>query len=129
MTGPKPDYDQPLKWIAEGDPDGFLQLIARAQARWIRSLSPELLAKRRQADLVWEVELPNGQRCLIHIELQTKPEEAMEARIAEYSLRLWMRDKLPVHSIVIFFRPTSALPVSPFNWSWRQDGGYGYPFE
>jgi len=40
-----------------------------------------------------------------------------------------MRDKLPVYSIVIFFRPTGSLPTSPFNWSWKQDGGYGYPFE
>jgi len=88
MRHSKPDYDQPLKWMAESDPDGFLQLIAHAPVRWIRSLSPELPARRRQADLVWEVEGPDGQRWLIHIELQTKPEEFIEARITEYSLRL-----------------------------------------
>ena len=30
MATSKPDYDQPLKWLAERDPDGFLRLILKA---------------------------------------------------------------------------------------------------
>ncbi len=125
---PQPDYDQPLKAIFEADPDGVLELLAQP-VKWVKSRSPELPSRMRRADLVWEVERPGRQHGLLHIELQTQVEEHLDERVTEYSLRLWLRDKLPVRSMVIFFRPGGALPVSPFNWSWDAQGGYGYPFE
>jgi hypothetical protein len=66
MSTPQADYDQPLKWIAEHDPDGLLALLGqRATKR--KSLSTELPATMRRPDLVWEVERPNGQTGVIHL--------------------------------------------------------------
>lgn len=117
MSTPQADYDQPLKWIAEHDPDGLLALLGQRATRR-KSLSTELPATMRRPDLVWEVERPNGQTGVIHIELQTKVEEDIGQRLAEYGLRIWLREHLPVRSVVVFFRPGRKLPRSPFGWSW-----------
>jgi hypothetical protein len=53
--------------------------------------------------------------------LQTEVEEGIGLRLAEYSLRLHIREKLPVHSVVIFFRSRGTLPTSPFDWSWGEE--------
>jgi hypothetical protein len=60
------------------------------------------------------VERGDGQRGLLHIELQTKADADIGERLAEYAIRLWRRDHLPVHSVVIFLRPVRAVPQSPF---------------
>jgi hypothetical protein len=36
-----------------------------------------------------------------HIELQTEPNADMGGRSAEYRVRLWRRDPLPAHSVVV----------------------------
>lgn len=124
----KPDYDQPLKAMFEADPAGVLELLGQ-QVTWLQSLSPELPSGMRRADLAWKVERPTGQQAILHLELQTKIEDDLGGRLAEYSLRLWLRDKLPVRSVVIFFRPGGVLPTSPFDWSWSEEAGRGYPFD
>ncbi len=73
----------------------------------------------RRADLVWETEDENGKQCLLHIELQTRADDEMGERLAEYKLRLWRRDHLPVQSIVVFLRPTEKLPSTPFVIPWK----------
>ncbi len=125
----RPDYDQALKELFQRDPAAVLALL-RLRLTWVRQRSPELPSRPRQADLVWEVELPDGRRGLLHLELQTKPDAKMGERVAEYALRLWLRDHLPVYSVVIYFRPSEALAVSPFGWFWDEDDGrMQYKFE
>lgn len=109
----KPSYDQALKWMLAQAPDGLLALIWPGLT-WRRELSPELPAVGRQADLVWEIADPAGERGVLHIELQTKPESDIGERVAEYGLRLWLREHVPVRSVVIFLRPARTVPASPF---------------
>lgn len=68
---------------------------------------------RREADLVWEVDL-GGERLLLHVEMQTNPDSAIGERLAEYGLRLWRRDHLPVRSVVVYLREAGPIPASPF---------------
>lgn len=75
-------------------------------------------ATARQADLVWEVERAPGQRGLLHIELQTRVEADIGERLAEYGIRLWRRDHMPVRSVVVYLRETRAVPASPFVIPW-----------
>src|SRR5690349_9885674 len=77
----RPDYDQALKRLLLRAHDDFLALIAPGLA-WLGERSAELPAVARRADLVWEVasggqggEPGEGQRGLLHVELQTKVEE------------------------------------------------------
>lgn len=115
----QPDYDHPLKWMAEHDPEGFLALIGQ-RVTMLRSLSNELTATPRLPDLVWEVLRPNGLPGILHTELQTKIEEDIGERLAEYAILLWKRYHLPVLSVVIFFRPKESIPASPFGWWWSE---------
>lgn len=123
----RPDFDQALKRLLLRAHDGFLALIAPGLT-WCSALSPELPAVARQADLVWEVEHSEGQRGLLHIELQTKADADIGERLAEYGIRLWRRERRPVRSLVVFLRPTATVPQSPFviNWMGRECLRYGF---
>ena len=113
----RPDLDQALKRLLQQAHDGLLALLT-PELHWRGERSPELPAVARQADLVWEVEDSAGTRGLLHIELQTKPDPEMGERLAEYLIRLWRRDHLPVRSIVIFLRAIPRVPQPPFVLKW-----------
>jgi hypothetical protein len=67
-----------------------------------------------QRSVVWEVERPDGRRGILHIELQTKVEPDLGERIAEYLIRLYRLDHLPIRSIVVLLSESGQLPVAPF---------------
>ena len=119
MTMPpgRPDLDQALKRLLQQAHDGLLTLLT-PELHWRGERSPELPAVARQADLVWEVEDDTGTRGLLHIELQTKHDPEMGERLAEYLIRLWRRDHLPVRSIVIFLRAIPRVPQPPCVLEW-----------
>jgi predicted transposase YdaD len=124
----RPDYDQALKRLLTRAHDGVLALLA-PDLTWKGERSSELPAVTRRADLVWEVERQERTRGLLHIEMQTEPDDELGERIAEYMIRLWRRDHLPVRSIVIFLRPTKQLPSSPFVILWREQPSLTCAFE
>lgn len=124
----KPDYDQSLKRMLLRSHDGFLALVA-PDLTWRGELASELPAAARRADLVWEVEDRAGQRGILHVELQTKADHDIGERVAEYGIRLWLRDHLPVRSLVIFLRPAASTPESPFTMQWSGDERLRYVYD
>jgi hypothetical protein len=76
-----------------------------------------------------EVEDHAGRRGLLHVELQTKVEPDLGERLAEYGIRLWRRDQLPVRSVVVFLRPARRLPASPFVVAWGERRLLQYQFD
>lgn len=124
----KPDYDQSLKRMLLRAHDGFLALVA-PDLTWRGELASELPAAARRADLVWEVEDRAGQRGILHVELQTKADHAIGERVAEYGIRLWLRDHLPVRSLVVFLRPAASTPHSPFTVQWGGDERLRYVYD
>jgi hypothetical protein len=124
----KPDYDQSLKRLLARAHDGFLTLVA-PDLTWLGEISPELPAVARQADLVWEVEWRDGSHGALHIELQTRAVADIGERLAEYAIRLWRRDHLPVRSLVVYLRPTERAPVSPFVMAWAGQESLRYTFD
>jgi predicted transposase YdaD len=123
----RPDYDQALKAILREAHDGLLALIA-PDVRWRGELSPELVATKRQVDLIWDVTLPNGDLGILHIELQTKIEADIGGRLAAYGYRLWEEYHRQLRSIVIFLRPARSVPTPPFmiEWMGRPTSWYDY---
>ena len=115
----KPRYDHLLKWSLNQAHDDFLAIIMPGLI-WRRERSPEVPDIERMADLVWEVERPNGKPGLLHMELQIKLEDDIGERIAEYAIRLWRRDHLPVKSLLILLRKTSKAPTNPFVIQWDE---------
>jgi hypothetical protein len=111
------NIDQALKRVLLHGHDGFLALVA-PELTWQRDRSPELPAIARLADIVWEVERADGSPGLLHIEIQTRAAADIGERVAEYAIRLWRRDHMPIRSIVIVLRPPGAESVSPFVIDW-----------
>lgn len=113
----RPDYDQAPKRLLLRAHDGFLALVA-PELTWRAERSPELPAIAGRADLVWEVEWPDGTRGMLHIEPQTKVEADIGERLADYAVRRWHRDHLPPRSVVVFLREARTVPASPFIIPW-----------
>ena len=111
------DYDQTLKRLLTQAHDSFLALIA-PDVVWRAERSPALPAVPRHADLVWEVARHDGERGLVHVEPQTAIPDDVGERVAEYALRLWRRDHLPIRSVVVCLRETTRPPVSPVVIAW-----------
>lgn len=124
----KPDYDQSLKRMLLRAHDGFLALVA-PDLSWRGELASELSAATRRADLVWEVEDRAGQRGILHVELQTRADHDIGERVAEYGIRLWLRDHRPVRSLVVFLRPAASTPQSPFTMRWGGDERLRYVYD
>jgi len=124
----RPDYDQTLKLLLAQAPEGFLAVVA-PDLHWRGQRRSELPAVTRQADIVMEVEDANGRRGLLHVELQTKVEPDLGERLAEYGIRLWRRDHLPVRSVVVFLRQGRRLPASPFAIAWGERRLLQYEFD
>ncbi|HEY7355821.1 MAG TPA: hypothetical protein VH590_05110, partial [Ktedonobacterales bacterium] len=127
---PKPGYDEALKELLLASHDAFLSLIGPGLI-WVDTLSEELPAGARRADLVWLVEDAEGHRLILHIELQVKletdPDKDIRERMAEYALRLIRRDHLPVYSILIFLKPVATLePFLDKTWNGK---GLRFDFE
>lgn len=120
-------YDQALKRTLARARDSFLALVAPGNV-WRAERSPELPALPRTADFAWEVTTPGGKRGILHIELQTVADELMGERLAEYGLRLWRRDHVPVRSIVVYLQPTAKVVESPFLLRWDDDEIFRYQF-
>jgi predicted transposase YdaD len=124
----KPDYDQSLKRLLARAHDGFLTLVA-PDLTWRSELSPEVPAVARQADLVWEVEHRDGSRGVLHVELQTRVAADIGERLAEYAIRLWRRDHLPIRSLVVYLRPAERMPASSFVMAWAGHESLRYTFD
>jgi len=106
----RPDYDQTLKLLLAQAPEGFVALVA-PDLTWRAQLPTDLPAVARQADVVMEVEDNSGRRGLLHVELQTKVEPDLGERLAEYGIRLWRRDHVPVRSVVVCFAPGTTVAI------------------
>ena len=124
----RPDYDQTLKLLLAQAPEGFVALVA-PDLTWRAQLPTDLPAVARQADVVMEVEDNSGRRGLLHVELQTKVEPDLGERLAEYGIRLWRRDHVPVRSVVVCLRPARRLPSSPFVVAWGERRLLQYQFD
>jgi len=116
-------YDDALKLMALADPPGFLEVLKRllhlapeAFSLESSAVSGELHAERRYADLVWRVLAQQGDTRLLHTEFQLQADEKkqkMEDRLLEYFVRLYLRDHLPVYSVVVYLQRTKQVAKPP----------------
>jgi hypothetical protein len=111
------DYDQALKALLTRAHDGVLALAAPDLA-FVAERPTELPAERRQADLVWEVSGPDGQRGILHLELQTRVEADLGERLLEYFVRLRRHYRLPVRSVVFLLRESRQPLPLPVRLAW-----------
>jgi hypothetical protein len=109
---PHPHYDLAMKRILTRARRGFLPLILPG-AQWIAELATDLPATPRIVDLLWEIEYLQ-ERLIIHVELQTRADEDIGLRIADYAIQIYRRYRLPVISTVIYLRPDAGIIESPF---------------
>jgi predicted transposase YdaD len=116
-------YDDALKLMALADPPGFLEVLKRLlhlapEALTLESsaVSGELHSRRRHADLVWRARGAQRDPRLLHVEFQLRAEKKkskMEDRLLEYFVGLYLRDHLPVQSVVIYLQRTRQVATPP----------------
>lgn len=105
-------FDQAMKKIFALTRFWLVPLILPG-ARWVRELSPELPGGARRVDQLWLIDY-HGQPLALHLEIQTNPDGRIGIRIAEYIVRIFDRYDIPVRSFVIYLKPATNIPTSPF---------------
>lgn len=82
-------------------------------AKFVSNLSPELEDETVYADLLFEV-IVNGQRALLHIEIQRNRHSHMAERMWEYNHRATKKYKCAVSSVVIYLIDDGLVATTPF---------------
>lgn len=120
-SGPgRSNYDQAFKRLLGKHQNEFLQFLLpelRLPAgvyTWIAEAPTELPAAPLQADRVWIIEDVQRERILLHIEVQTRPDQTMGKRVMQYGTRLILRDDMPPLSVVIYLEPSANIETSPY---------------
>lgn len=116
-----PANDNAFKTIVQYQPQEFVSKFLPG-AVYVGMLPTELSREPLRADALLRVRYPadNGEEYALHLEVQTGADPEMPRRLCTYSVLASARDRLPVHSVVIYLEPC-ATPVSP----WRQIGPNG----
>ncbi|BBC26075.1 Rpn family recombination-promoting nuclease/putative transposase [Pseudanabaena sp. ABRG5-3] len=99
-------YDNTCKFLAENFPTDFASWLLGKPIPLTKIEASELSAEPIRADSVIFLE---SSEIAVHLEFQTKPEDAMAYRMANYWLRLY--GKYPtkeIHQTVVYLKPTKS---------------------
>ncbi|MBV9228304.1 MAG: hypothetical protein JOZ18_03235 [Chloroflexi bacterium] len=106
-------WDDMLKRIFAARPQDFVQwLLPFAVLVSKAPLELKTLTRTVNADVLYEV-LIDGQKALLHVEFQRRPEPNMADRIWEYNVLATLAYGCPVYSFVIYLTPGGKVPEPP----------------
>ena len=109
-------HDQLFKAILEKFFKDFLELFFPAVAERLDFGTVEFLDKElpldfpkgttREVDVVARLETHEGKPeiVLVHVEVQSRPEKEFARRMFEYSALLWLRDRAPIFTVVLYLQ-------------------------
>lgn len=114
MKKDKP-YDHAFKYLAEQDAEALLLLLGEIQPGEKVKVAPlerELRASTRLPDQAYKVVTAAGAR-IVHIEAQTRYDQLMPERTADYGAREWMQYRWPVACYVLLLTDRGLPPRAP----------------
>jgi predicted transposase YdaD len=122
-------HDQLFKMLLEKFLKEFLELFFPAVARRLDFGTVEFLDKElpldftkgttREADVVARLETHEGEPeiVLVHVEVQSRPERDFARRMFEYSILLWLRDRVPIFPVVLYLQGGKGLTDEEYQLS------------
>lgn len=106
-TGPRP-YDVATRRLIEGDPEGWLAWIGLPPDGPVESIESDVGTVLAAVDKVLRVEGPAP--WIAHLELQSRRDPRLPARMVQYNALLLHRHQVVVESTVILLRPEADGP-------------------
>jgi len=109
-------YDKVFRENMESSLPGLLKYLLNIH--WVsRERLPENIqfTKEREADMLCKVEDENGHRFLLHIEYQVENSRDMVFRMAEYSIMMLRKYRLPVIQHVLYLGADKATMPTTIN--------------
>ncbi|PWG77925.1 Rpn family recombination-promoting nuclease/putative transposase, partial [Pararcticibacter amylolyticus] len=108
-------YDKILKENLEVTLPVIIREVLGIEVAEIEELPDDIQhTKERKPDVLKKITTVNGETFILQIEFQVKSEEELVYRMAEYSIMLMRKYKLPVRQYVIFLRkrrPSMAVSI------------------
>ncbi|MEM9920177.1 MAG: hypothetical protein AAF990_18920, partial [Bacteroidota bacterium] len=96
-------YDRIFKENAESLFLPLLELLFGWNLRFYKILETKISKTvEREMDLLYEVEMNEGERMLLHLEFQTRSDSNMLYRMAEYHGLALSKYRLPIKHLVIY---------------------------
>jgi predicted transposase YdaD len=106
-------YDDAFKDLAEQDPEALLRLLdAFPPGATVTPLPREVSVQALLPDQPYEVNVA-GHRHITHLEAQTYYPDDMPQREVDYSIRLWIKYRLPIYTYVLVFLPVGMPKEVP----------------
>eukprot|EP01132_Coremiostelium_polycephalum_P016094 gene16094-19385_t len=96
-------FDKIFKENMQATLPGIIEHILQLRITWSEELKDDVqYTKERKTDLLKKVKDAQGEQYILHIEYQKKNESIMVYRMAEYSIMLQRKHRLPVKQFVIY---------------------------
>lgn len=97
------EYDKIFKENMEANPEGIVEQVLSMKIFITEELPDDLQhTKERKPDLLKKVQNEDGQAFILHIEYQRSNDQNMAYRMAEYSIMLQRKYRLPVSQYMIY---------------------------
>lgn len=110
----KPIFDLVLRGLVQRHPAQLLFLLFGEEApRFIRAADTSLPQSERRADAVLVVE-SNSERFAVELELQAQADPDFARRLLDYTVRVHLRENLPVLPVVILVVPEAEGIHTPY---------------
>jgi hypothetical protein len=107
-------YDLILRRLVQGHPEQILLLLFGPHApKLIRATDSSLPQSERRADSVLIVEA-RGERFAVDIGVQAQPDPHFVRRLLDYTVRIHLREGLPVLPVAFFLLPEAEGSAPPY---------------
>ncbi|ACU03975.1 Rpn family recombination-promoting nuclease/putative transposase [Pedobacter heparinus] len=102
-------YDKIFRENMHNTLPGIIKHVLHLNVNTVEELADDVqFTKERKTDLLKKVRDNKGNRYVLHVEYQTDNYPEMAFRMAEYSIMLQRKHKLPVKQFVIYIGPAKA---------------------
>lgn len=107
-------FDKIFRENMQGTLPGIIEHVLSLQVTTIEDLADDIqFTKERKTDLLKKVQDNHGNTYVLHVEYQTDHYKDMHFRMAEYSIMLQRKHRLPVSQFVIYIGPGKpSMPTS-----------------
>lgn len=99
-------FDTLLKHLIAADAPAFAAWLLDAEVAEVEPVTVELVPEPVRVDAAFRVTRSDGQQILLHVEFQGRTSRPpLPWRMLDYTARLAARERLPVHSVVLYIEP------------------------
>lgn len=111
-------FDLIFRRLVQSHPEQLLLLLFGPDTpTWVRTADSSLPQSERRADAILVVE-SGGERFAVELEVQAQADPNFARRLLDYTVRVHLREGLPVLPVALFLFPEAEGAPPPYTFGW-----------